>query len=60
MLQDSTQITFRPLYGAHSKHEPLSYLLNIDEMTVLLDCGWTEPFKLETIAPLLECVTMPP
>ena len=52
-LQESAQITFRPLYGAGSKHEPLCFLLCVDELTILLDCGWNDKFDLDTIAPLI-------
>ncbi len=52
-VQESAQITFKPLYGADSKHEPLCFLLVVDDVTILLDCGWDERFSLDTIAPLL-------
>jgi hypothetical protein len=56
VLQESAQITFKPLYGAGNKHEPLCYLLCVDELTILLDCGWNDQFSLDTIAPLVKCV----
>ena len=55
-MQESAQITFKPLYGADSKHDPLCFLLVVDDVTILLDCGWDERFNLDTIAPLIAYV----
>jgi hypothetical protein len=56
IVQESAQITFKPLYGADSKHDPLCFLLVVDDVTILLDCGWDERFNLDTIAPLIAYV----
>jgi hypothetical protein len=48
---DSSQISFRPLYGT-SKHEPLCFLLTVDDVTILLDCGWNDRFHVEDLEPL--------
>lgn len=49
-----TKVTFRPLYGARDGHQALSYLLEIDDLTLLLDCGWTEDYDLQLLRPLLQ------
>jgi cleavage and polyadenylation specificity factor subunit 2 len=48
-------LTFTPLSGAakSSRTSPLAYLLQVDDITILLDCGspdWCpEPTSLETV-----------
>lgn len=49
-----TKVNFQPLYGARDGHQALSYLLQIDDLTLLLDCGWTEDYDLELLRPLLQ------
>lgn len=44
-------VTFTSLYGA-GKHEPLASLLKVDDVNILLDCGWNEAFNEELLAPL--------
>ena len=41
-------IRFTPLNGAWNEN-PLCYLLQIDECTILLDCGWTDAFRVEDL-----------
>ncbi|XP_065323407.1 cleavage and polyadenylation specificity factor subunit 2-like isoform X2 [Gordionus sp. m RMFG-2023] len=41
-------IKFEPLSGVYDE-SPLAYLLQIDEFTFLLDCGWDENFNLNHI-----------
>jgi hypothetical protein len=52
---ETCHIAFKPLYGVHSKHEPLCYLLVVDDLKILLDCGWSDDFDLSVIAPLARC-----
>lgn len=51
----STEVLLQPLYGS-SKDGPVSSLLTIDGFKVLLDCGWSEPYNVELLAPLKEYV----
>lgn len=44
---------FTPLYGVMGRG-PLSYVLQIGELTFLLDCGWDECLSEELAAPLKE------
>lgn len=53
MESDTTSISFQPLSGAQS-NTPFAYLLHVDEFTFLLDCGWTEDFKIEDIKSQIE------
>ena len=48
-----TRINFSPLYGTHGD-QALSYLLEIDKLTVLLDCGWTEDYDAQLLQPLTQ------
>lgn len=50
---DQTKITFRPLYGTYSE-DPLSYLLQINDCRILLDCGWNDAHDEALLAPLIE------
>lgn len=48
-------VKFTPLYGSRSEG-PFCSLLEIDECTLLLDCGWDDKFSpeaLEHLRPLL-------
>ncbi|DBA01353.1 TPA: hypothetical protein N0F65_001592 [Lagenidium giganteum] len=49
-------ITFTPLYGVHSTSPCCAYLLEIDEVCILLDCGWTDEYDLEILKPLARVV----
>jgi len=40
-----------PLYGCYGT-EALSYLLKVNDTTILLDCGWTPEFDLSLLEPL--------
>ena len=52
----SLDVKFRPLYGAHTDG-PLSYLLQIQNFTILLDCGWDPPYDAATLQPILDVLT---
>jgi len=45
-------INFTPLYGAHSSEMSCCYLLEVDEIKILLDCGWNDSFDEELLRPL--------
>ena len=45
-------INFTPLYGVQSDIRCCCYLLEIDEVCILLDCGWTEEYDIELLSPL--------
>ncbi|GFR46474.1 hypothetical protein Agub_g8051 [Astrephomene gubernaculifera] len=46
-----TSIRFTPLSGVGDE-EPLCYLLEIDNFTILLDCGWDESFDEALLEPI--------
>lgn len=48
-------IHFTPISGGHDRSPPC-YLLNIDEFTFLLDCGWDANFDMHYIDRLKEHV----
>lgn len=48
-------LRFTPLYGANSS-EAFCYLLTIGTATVLLDCGWKEPYDLTALEPVVKYV----
>jgi hypothetical protein len=48
-------VLFTPILGAVSEG-PLCYLLEIDDVTLLLDCGWNEHFDVELLEGLERCV----
>jgi cleavage and polyadenylation specificity factor subunit 2 len=37
------KIQFTPLSGAHNE-DPLCYILEIDDLCIMLDCGWDDKF----------------
>ncbi|KAI9487623.1 MAG: beta-lactamase-like protein [Benjaminiella poitrasii] len=47
----SSYIKFTPISGAKNE-DPLCYLLEIDEVKILLDCGWSDTFDLDDLANL--------
>ncbi|EPB87138.1 hypothetical protein HMPREF1544_06064 [Mucor circinelloides 1006PhL] len=47
----TSYIKFTPISGAKNE-DPLCYLLEIDEVKILLDCGWSDSFKEEDLANL--------
>ncbi|EEY70242.1 cleavage and polyadenylation specificity factor subunit, putative [Phytophthora infestans T30-4] len=49
-------ITFTPLYGVHSTAPCCAYLLEVDEVCILLDCGWTDAYDVELLKPLQRVV----
>ena len=51
----SRDVKFTPLYGAEGSG-PLSSLLQLGDFTVLLDCGWAEPYDLALLQPLRDVV----
>ncbi len=46
-----TPIYFSPIYGADD-HVALCYVVQVNGITLLLDCGWTDDFDIELLAPL--------
>ena len=54
-MDAGNRIQFTPLSGAHSE-KPLSYLLEIDDFKILLDCGWNDKLDLADIQPIVEYV----
>ncbi|KAH7429669.1 hypothetical protein KP509_09G061000 [Ceratopteris richardii] len=46
-----TRVQLTPLSGVYSEG-PLCYLLDVDGFRFLLDCGWDDCFKIETLQPL--------
>ncbi len=44
-----------PLYKPGGR-EVLSYLLELEDLTILLDCGWNDAFDVEDIQPLIDVV----
>ena len=44
-------VSMTPVYGVMSDG-PLCYIVELDGTTVLLDCGWREPFAMEDVEPL--------
>ncbi|KAI8987524.1 beta-lactamase-like protein [Mycotypha africana] len=47
----TSYIKFTPLSGAKNE-DPLCYLLEIDEVKILLDCGWSDSFEEEDLVNL--------
>lgn len=47
----TSYIKFTPLSGAMNEG-PLCYLLEIDEVKILLDCGWSDAFNTEDLSHL--------
>jgi hypothetical protein len=39
-------INFTPLYGALSDLAACCYLLEIDDVSILLDCGWNDAYDI--------------
>lgn len=58
------KISFTPLYGIHTDHHALAYLLTIDGFNILLDCGWNSAFdpkyleNLAKVAPSIHVVLL--
>ncbi len=44
-------VRFKALWGAE-ENEPLCFLLELDDFTLLLDCGWTTQFNVQLLEPL--------
>jgi cleavage and polyadenylation specificity factor subunit 2 len=53
----ATAITFQALYGVHTDETPVAYLLEVDGVCILLDCGWDEKFDVELLEPLRAVVS---
>ncbi len=47
----SSKVEFVPISGAFSQ-DPLCYLLKIDDVNILLDCGSSDEFNVEYITVL--------
>ena len=50
-----TRISFKPLCGVHGS-DPLCYLLQVDEFTFLLDCGWSDRMDEAALQPLRDMI----
>ena len=50
-LAMGTQIKVQALYGAQSEG-PVSYLLRVNQITFLLDCGWDDAYDTSLLEPL--------
>lgn len=46
-------ITVTPLYGAEDCGA-VSTLLDVQGVRILLDCGWTDAYDVNLLAPLIE------
>jgi cleavage and polyadenylation specificity factor subunit 2 len=44
----SSELKFTPISGAKNS-DPLCYLLEIDDVKLLLDCGWSDKFDVEEL-----------
>ena len=53
----NNSLRFTPLYGVQSDG-PVSFILEIDEVCILLDCGWNDLFDTELLKPLKEHVLL--
>lgn len=49
----ATCVRFVPLIGVHSR-QPLSYLLEVEGFTFLLDCGWNDAYNTLLLQPLVD------
>lgn len=47
----TSYIKFTPLSGAKNENA-LCYLLEIDEVKILLDCGWNDQFEIQDLSNL--------
>ncbi|KAI8376072.1 beta-lactamase-like protein [Radiomyces spectabilis] len=47
----SSYVKFTPISGAKNE-DPLCYLLEIDEVKILLDCGWSDQFDMDDLVHL--------
>lgn len=48
MEEERCNVRFRALSGSLDD-DPLCYMLEIDDVVVMLDCGWRWPYKVEEI-----------
>lgn len=51
----SSTICVTPLCGAYDESPP-SYLLQLDDLNILIDCGWDGLLKLDSIRPIIDSV----
>ncbi|RHY26825.1 hypothetical protein DYB32_007250 [Aphanomyces invadans] len=49
-------ISFTPLYGVQSSERSCCYLLEVDDIGILLDCGWTDDFDVALLEPLAKVI----
>ncbi|ETV83179.1 hypothetical protein, variant 3 [Aphanomyces astaci] len=49
-------ISFTPLYGVQSTERSCCYLLEVDDIGILLDCGWTDDFDVALLEPLAKVI----
>lgn len=45
-------VRFKPLYGVKSDGLAMSFILELDNYRILLDCGWNEEFDTSLVEPL--------
>lgn len=50
-------ITFTPLYGVRSNELSCAYLLEVDEVCILLDCGWSDEYDIDMLKPLARVIS---
>lgn len=50
-LEKSVSVSFTPVYGVLSD-SPVCFILDIDDVCILLDCGWREPFDSSAVQAL--------
>lgn len=50
MEEEQCNVRFRALSGVLDVGgDPLCYMLEIDDVVIMLDCGWRWPYKVEEI-----------
>ncbi|OQS02113.1 cleavage and polyadenylation specificity factor subunit [Thraustotheca clavata] len=55
-VEEMVVITFTPLYGVQSTEQSCCYLLEVDDIGILLDCGWTDDFDVALLEPLAQVI----
>lgn len=51
------EISFTPLYGAQSSLPCCCYLLEVNDVCILLDCGWTDEYDEALLQPLRRVIS---
>lgn len=47
----ATRVHFEALYGS-SSNGPVCSILRVDDLTVLLDCGWDDEYDVNLLRPI--------